>query len=100
VGPGGVGAGIIGPAKVGPGGVGAGIIGPAKVGPGGVGAGIIGPANALFTNAKTEQANTVRTINVLDFMAPRLLSEGKLCTKRVTQLWHHLYNKGNFFLIL
>ncbi len=44
VGPGGVGTGIIGPAKVGPGGVGTGIIGPANVGPGGVGTGIIGPA--------------------------------------------------------
>jgi hypothetical protein len=101
VGPGGVGAGVIGPAKVGPGGVGAGVIGPAKVGPGGVGAGVIGPdAKTLVVNAKTELATTARTINELDFIAPRLLSEGKLCTKRVTQLWHDLYNKGNFFLIL
>jgi hypothetical protein len=92
---------MIGPATVGPGGVGAGIIGSANVGPGGVGAGMIGPdAKTLVANAKTEQATTVRTIKVCDFMAPGLLSEGKLCTKRVTQLWHDLYNKGNFFMIL
>ncbi len=101
VGPGGVGAGMIGPATVGPGGVGAGMIGPAKVGPGGVGAGMIGPdAKTLDANAKTEQATTLRTTKILDIMAPILLSEGKLCTKRVTHLWHDLYNIGNFFLIL